>query len=80
MNNSGSTDNLRANSDRGLTAVREMTLAFSRDAIKTFLHTVHDRLIDYAQKPSEETRGFEFLHARSQISNRHNEILRIFVR
>lgn len=80
MNNSGSTDNLRAYPDRGLTAVREMTLAFSRDAIKTFLHTVHDRLIDYAQKPSEETRGFEFLHARSQISNRHNEILRIFVR
>jgi hypothetical protein len=80
MNNSGSTDNLRAYPDRGLTAVREMTLAFSRDAIKTFLHTVHDRLIDYAQKPSEETRGFEFLHARSQISSRHNEILRIFVR
>ena len=80
MNNSGSTDNLREYSGRGLAAVREMTLAFSRDAIKTFLHTVHDRLIDYAQKPSEETRGFEFLHARAQISNRHNEILRIFVR
>ena len=60
--------------------MREMTLAFSRDALKTFLHTVHDRLIDYAQKPPEETRGFEFLHARSLISSRHNEILRIFVR
>lgn len=81
MNNSGSTDNnLRKYSDSGLAAVREIALAFSRDAIKTFLHTVHDRLIDYAQKPSEEKRGFEFLHARAQISSRHNEILRAFLR
>ena len=80
MNNRGSTDNLRAFSDGGLSDVREIALAFSREAIKTFLHTVHDRLIDYAQKPSEAKRGFEFLHARAQISTRHNEILRIFVR
>ncbi|WP_438950971.1 DUF1631 family protein [Porticoccus sp.] len=60
--------------------MREITLAFSREAIKTFLHTVHDRLIDYAQKPSEEKRDFEFLHARAQISSRHNEILRTFLR
>ena len=60
--------------------IRELVLETSRTAFKTFLHTVHDRLIDYAQKPTEGDQGFEFLHARSQISARHNEILRIFLR
>lgn len=59
---------------------RELVLEASRSAFKSFLHTVHDRLIDYAQKPSEGEQGFEFLHARSQISSRHNEISRTFLR
>jgi hypothetical protein len=65
-------------SDRGVAMIRELVLETSRTAFKTFLHTVHDRLIDYAQKPTEGDQGFEFLHARSQISARHNEILRFF--
>lgn len=60
--------------------IRELVLETSRTAFKTFLHTVHDRLIDYSQKPTEGDQGFEFLHARSQISARHNEISRIFLR
>ncbi len=60
--------------------IRELVLDTSRTAFKTFLHTVHDRLIDYSQKPTEGDKGFEFLHARSQISARHNEISRIFLR
>ncbi|WP_461480618.1 DUF1631 family protein [Porticoccus sp.] len=59
---------------------RELVLETSRAAFKAFLHTVHDRLIDYSQKPSEGEQGFEFLHARSQISARHNEISRGFLR
>ncbi|WP_461518273.1 DUF1631 family protein [Porticoccus sp.] len=73
-------NNWRGVSDRGVAMTRELVLETSRTAFKTFLHTVHDRLIDYAQKPSEGEQGFEFLHARSQISARHNEISRRFLR
>ncbi|MEZ5530423.1 MAG: DUF1631 family protein [Porticoccaceae bacterium] len=73
-------NNWRGLSDRGVALIRELVLEMSRAAFKQFLHTVHDRLIDYAQKPSEGEQGFEFLHARSQISARHNEISRCFLR
>jgi len=73
-------NNWRGVSDRGVAMTRELVLETSRTAFKTFLHTVHDRLIDYSQKPSEGEQGFEFLHARSQISARHNEISRRFLR
>lgn len=70
----------RGLSDRGVALIRELALEMSRAAFKQFLHSVHDRLIDYAQKPSEGDQGFEFLHARSQISARHNEVSRCFLR
>lgn len=73
-------NNWRGLSERGVALIRELALDMSRVAFKQFLHTVHDRLIDYSQKPSEGEQGFEFLHARSQISARHNEILRVFLR
>lgn len=73
-------NNWRGASERGVTLIRELALDMSRAAFKQFLHTVHDRLIDYSQKPSEGEQGFEFLHARSQISARHNEISRRFLR
>ena len=73
-------NNWRGVSERGVTLIRELALDMSRVAFKQFLHTVHDRLIDYSQKPSEGEQGFEFLHARSHISARHNEISRCFLR
>ncbi len=72
-------NNWRGVSERGVTLIRELALDLSRAAFKQLLHTVHDRLIDYSQKPSEGEQGFEFLHARSQISARHNEISRRFL-
>jgi len=63
-----------------MAATRELVLDTSRSAFKSFLHRVHDRLIDYSQKPAEGGQGFEFLHARAQISARHNEMSRLFLR
>ncbi|MEH6469057.1 MAG: DUF1631 family protein, partial [Porticoccus sp.] len=80
MSNSGLTKNWQELTDKGTTAVREMVLDMARSMFNAFLHDVHDRLIDYSQKPSEDQKSFEFLHARSRISAKHNEISRIFLR
>ncbi len=52
----------------------------ARSMFNAFLLDVHDKLIDYSQKPSEDQKSFEFLHARSRISAKHNEISRIFLK
>jgi hypothetical protein len=80
MSNSGLTKNWQELTDKGTTAVREMVLDMARSLFNGFLHDVHDRLIDYSQRPDEDQKSFDFLHARSRISAKHNEISRVFLK
>jgi hypothetical protein len=81
MSDNQSFNNWQELTGKALESVRGLFDETSRSLCKEFLFFAHDKLSEYAEKPSEgNKRGFEFLHAQSRLNHKNNEISRIFLR
>lgn len=81
MSTTRSFSNWQELTSKALESVGDLFEGAARDLCKEFLYFTHDKLSEYSEKPSEgNKKGFEFLHAQSRLSNKNNEITRIFLR
>lgn len=81
MSDNQSFSNWQELTGKALESVSDMFDEASRKLCKDFLFFAHDKLSEYSERPSEgNKKGFEFLHAQSRISQKNNEITRIFLR
>lgn len=81
MSDNQSFSNWQELTGKALESVSGLFDEASRALCKDFLFFAHDKLSEYSERPSEgNKKGFEFLHAQSRISQKNNEITRIFLR
>jgi len=81
MSDNQSFSNWQELTGKALESVSDLFDEASRALCKDFLFFAHDKLSEYSERPSEgNKKGFEFLHAQSRISQKSNEITRIFLR